>query len=73
MAHARPFETSTLQDLSNDIKNTRMEEDLTPEIELRVSGVSGDFNFPLLGVWTSPSHLSQSGVATIFEGAKVIC
>ncbi len=28
------------------------------------SGVPGDSNFPLLGVWASPSHLSQSGVAT---------
>jgi len=28
------------------------------------SGISKDSNFPLLGVWVSSSHLSQSGVAT---------
>ncbi len=27
-------------------------------------GVLEDSNFPLLGVWASPSHLAQSGVAT---------
>jgi hypothetical protein len=27
-------------------------------------GVLEDSNFPFLGVWASPSHLSQSGVAT---------
>jgi hypothetical protein len=29
------------------------------------SGVPEDSKFPLLGVWASPSHLAQSGVATI--------
>jgi hypothetical protein len=28
------------------------------------SGVPEDSKFPLLGVWASPSHLAQSGVAT---------
>jgi hypothetical protein len=28
-------------------------------------GVPEDSKFPLLGVWASPSHLAQSGVATI--------
>jgi hypothetical protein len=28
-------------------------------------GVPEDSNFPLLGVWASPSHLAQSGVATM--------
>jgi hypothetical protein len=28
------------------------------------SGVPKDSKFPLLGVWASPSHLAQSGVAT---------
>jgi hypothetical protein len=27
-------------------------------------GVPEDSKFPLLGVWVSPSHLAQSGVAT---------
>jgi hypothetical protein len=34
MDHARPFWTSTLQDLSIDIKNTQMRGVLTSEIEL---------------------------------------
>jgi len=34
MARARPFWTSTLQDLSIDIKNTPMQSVLTPTIEL---------------------------------------
>jgi hypothetical protein len=34
MAHARPFSTSTLQDLSNDIKNISRKDILTPTIEL---------------------------------------
>jgi len=34
MAHARPFWTSTLQDLFNDIKNTPMQGVLTPAIKL---------------------------------------
>jgi hypothetical protein len=32
-------------------------------------GVSEDSKFPLLGVWASPSHLAQSGVAT----TRVLC
>jgi hypothetical protein len=34
MAHARPFWTSTLQELSNGIKNTSMQGVLTPIIML---------------------------------------
>jgi len=34
MAHARPFSTSTLQNLSNDINNTSRKGVLTPAIEL---------------------------------------
>jgi hypothetical protein len=34
MAHARPFSTSSLQDLSNDIKKTSRQGVLTLEIEL---------------------------------------
>jgi hypothetical protein len=60
MAHARPFWTSTLQDLSNDIKSTPLRGVLAPTIELWIFP-----NFPLLWVWVSSSHISQSGVATI--------
>jgi hypothetical protein len=34
MAHARPFSTSTLQGLSNGVKNTSRKGVLTSEIEL---------------------------------------
>jgi len=34
MAHTRPFSTSTLQDLSENIKNTSRQGVLTLEIEL---------------------------------------
>jgi hypothetical protein len=34
MAHARPFWTFTLEDLSIDIKNTPIQGVLTPEIKL---------------------------------------
>jgi len=34
MAHARPFWTSALQDLSNGIKNASMQGVLTPAIAL---------------------------------------
>jgi hypothetical protein len=33
----------------------------------KFSGVPKDSKFPLLGVWASPSHLAQSGVATYIE------
>ncbi len=72
MAHARPFWTSTLQDLSNDIKNTQMRGDLTPAIELWILGIPKDSIFSLSGVWVSSSHLSQSGVATVFVNVKFI-
>jgi hypothetical protein len=34
----------------------------------KFSGVPEDSKFPLLGVWASPSHLAQSGVATELLG-----
>jgi hypothetical protein len=34
------------------------------------SGVPKDSKFPLLGVWASPSHLAQNGVATQGEIQK---
>jgi hypothetical protein len=65
MAHARTFWISKLQDLFNDTKNTWMQGDLTPAIELWFFGSPGGLQLPtLLGVWASPSHLAQSGGAT---------
>jgi hypothetical protein len=63
MAHARPFWTSTLQDLSNSIKNTSRQ-GVSSSKFLRVPE---DSKFPLLGVRISSSHLPQSGVATMEE------
>ncbi len=36
-------------------------------------GVPEDSNFPLLGVWASPSHLAQSGVATKMDSVVYFC
>jgi hypothetical protein len=46
MAHARPFWTSTLQDLSNDIKNIPMRGVLAPAIELWVFGSPRGLQLP---------------------------
>jgi len=49
MVHARPFWTSTLQDLSNGIKNTPMKGFLTPAIKLLVFGSPGGLQVPTFG------------------------
>jgi hypothetical protein len=49
MAHARPFWTSTLQDLSNGIKNASMQGVLTPTIVLQVFGSPGGLPSPIFG------------------------
>jgi hypothetical protein len=72
MVHARPFWTSTLQDLSNDIKNASMRGVLTPKIALWVFGspegllspifgsVSGNFTLPSKWGCDIPhAHVSQ--------------
>jgi hypothetical protein len=64
MAHARPFSTSTLQGLSNGIKNTSRKGFWPLQSSSEVVRVPEDSKFPLLGVWVSSSHLPQSGVAT---------
>jgi hypothetical protein len=65
MAHARPFSTSTLKYLSNDIKNTSRQGVLTIAIKLWVFRSPGGLQIPIfLGVQVSSSHLPQSGVAT---------
>jgi len=50
MDYARPFWTSTLQDLSNGIKNTSMQGVLTPAIVFEFSGVPKDSQVPFSGV-----------------------
>jgi hypothetical protein len=57
MAHARPFRTFTLQDLSNSIKNTSMRGVLTPTITFWV--------FESLGELPSPIFRSVSGDLTL--------
>jgi hypothetical protein len=49
MTHARPFWTFTLQELSNDIKNTSRRGVLTPIIELWVFGSPGGLSSPIFG------------------------
>jgi len=49
MAHARPFWTSTLQDLSNGIKNTTLPGVLALAIVLRVLGSLGRLPSPIFG------------------------
>jgi len=47
MAHVRPFWTSTLQDLSNGIKNISMRGVLTPKITLWILGNPRGFPSPI--------------------------
>jgi hypothetical protein len=49
MDHARPFWTSTLQDLSNGIKNTSMRGVLTPTIAFWIFGSPGGLPSPTFG------------------------
>jgi hypothetical protein len=72
MAHTRSFWTSTLQDLFNGIKNTPMQDVLTPAIALWVLGspgglaspifesVSGDFTFP--SKWGCNTYTQQKTI-----------
>jgi hypothetical protein len=59
MAHARPFWTSTLQNLFNDIKNASMQGVLTPTIALWIFGNPGGLPSPIFGSvsgdFTTPS------------------
>jgi len=67
MAHARPFWTSTLQDLSNGIKNASMQGVLTPTIALWVFGSPGGLPSPIFG--------SVSGDLTLPSkwGCDILC
>ncbi len=49
MTNARPFRTSTLQDLSNDTKNAQIQGDLTPTIELWIFGSPEGLQLPTFG------------------------
>jgi hypothetical protein len=64
MTHARPFWTSTLQEISNDIKNTPMQGVLTPAIKLLVFRSPGGLQVPNFGSVSFILTLGQSGVAT---------
>jgi len=68
MAQVRPFWTSTLQDLSNGVKNTSMQGVLTPAIVSEFLGVPEDSQVPFSRVWVATSHFPQSGVATKLVG-----
>jgi hypothetical protein len=49
MAHVRPFWISTLQDLSNSIKNTSMQGFFTPTIKLWIFGSPEGLQVPTFG------------------------
>jgi hypothetical protein len=49
MAYARSFRTSTIQDLSNGIKNTSMQGVLTPAIVFWIFGSPGGLPSPIFG------------------------
>jgi hypothetical protein len=59
MAHARPFSTSTFQDLFDDIQNTSRWGVLTPAIEL--------WSFGSLGGLLSPHFGSVNFILTLFS------
>ncbi len=65
MANARPFSISTLQDLSNDTKNTQCEVFWALLSNSKHSGVPEDSKSPTLGVLGFTPTLGQSGVATL--------
>jgi hypothetical protein len=64
MAKARPFSLSTLQELSNDTKNTSMQGLLALLSSSKHSGVPEDSKSPTLEVLGFTPTLGQSGVAT---------
>jgi hypothetical protein len=75
MAHARPFSTSTVQDLSNIIKNTSRRGVLALVIEFQIFrspgglGSPGGLPSPHFGSVSVILTLLQSGITTI--GAKI--
>jgi hypothetical protein len=64
MAHARPFSTSKLQDLSNGIKNTSRQGVLPSVVELWSCGSPRGLQVPTFGSVSLILTLAQSGVAT---------
>ncbi len=63
MAHARPFSTSTLRYIFNDINNVSRRGVWPLQSNFEVLRVPEDSQDPILGVWVSSSHSSKSGVA----------
>ncbi len=67
MAHARPFWTSTLQGLSNNIKNTSMQGVLTPTIAFWVFGNPEGLPSPIFGNVSDDLTLPSKWVATLSQ------
>ncbi len=65
MAHARPFSTSMLQELFNDIKNTSRRGVLTPAIEFWIFRSPKGLPSPRFGSVSVILTLLPSGVATL--------
>jgi hypothetical protein len=64
MTNARAFWTSTLQDLSNDTKNTPIRGVLASVVELYTFGSPGGLQVPNFGSVSFILTLGQKGVAT---------
>jgi hypothetical protein len=64
MANARPFWTSTLQELFNDTKNTPRQGVFPLAVELQTFGSPGALQVPNFGNVSFILTLGQSGVAT---------
>jgi hypothetical protein len=63
MPNARAFSISTLQDLSNDTKNTPMRGVLGPAVELWTFGSPGGLQIRNFSkCWASPPHLAKLGL-----------
>ncbi len=63
MPNAKAFSISTLQDLSNDTKNTPMRGFLGPAVELWTFGSPGGLPIPNFSkCWASPPHLAKLGL-----------
>jgi hypothetical protein len=72
MTNARPFRTSTLQDLSNDTKNIQRRGVLPFAVELKKFGSPGGLQIPNLGSVSFILPLGQNGVATIMKNNYIL-
>jgi hypothetical protein len=71
MSNERAFSIPTLQDLSNDTKNTQMRGVLGPAIELWTFGSPKGLQIPNFSkCWASPPHLAKLGLRHLGPGVN---